>query len=122
MRIRGGRFVAALLLGALLPGSALAQSSGSDEIQQLRKLIEQMNAKMTEMQAEIDELKGVKAQTPPNQPVPRLRLLQVNKRPPSNPRNLLLKASHPNRSGPRPPAVKSPPRTKLQQHGSTTFP
>ncbi len=62
-------YVATFLFAAILPSCALAQSQvSSDEAQQLRKLVEQMQAKMNKMQDEIDQLKGTKPETPSNQP------------------------------------------------------
>jgi len=62
-------FVLAMLAGAAVaPGRALAQSSQTDENQELREIIKQMRDQMKEMRAEIDELKAAKAQTPPAQP------------------------------------------------------
>ncbi len=61
--------VAALLFVSVIPMRAMAQSQTSnDETQQLRKLVEQMQAKMNKMQDEIDQLKGAKPETPSNQP------------------------------------------------------
>ena len=61
--------VATLLFAAILPSRAFAQSQTSnDETQQLRKLVEQMQAQMSKMQEEIDQLKGTKSETPPSQP------------------------------------------------------
>ena len=60
--------VAALLFATILPIGALAQSQTSnDEAQQLRKLEKQMQAQMSKMQAEIDQLQGTKPETPPSQ-------------------------------------------------------
>ena len=60
--------VAALLFATILPIRALAQSQTSnDEAQQLRKLVEQMQAQMSKMQAEIDQLQGTKSETPLSQ-------------------------------------------------------
>jgi hypothetical protein len=59
---------AAFFLTGIAPVRALAQSqSSSDEAQQLRKLVEQMQVQMNKMQAEIDDLKGTKAEAPPSQ-------------------------------------------------------
>ena len=61
--------VATLLFTAILTPCAFAQSQTSnDEAQQLRKLVEQMQAHMSKMQEEIDQLKGTKSETPPSQP------------------------------------------------------
>ena len=61
--------IATLLFAVILPSRALAQSQPSnDEAQQLRKLVEQMQAQMSKMQTEIDQLKGTKPETPPTQP------------------------------------------------------
>jgi len=61
--------VATLLFTAIFPSCALAQSQTSnDETQQLRKLVEQMQGKMSKMQEEIDQLKGTKPETPPSRP------------------------------------------------------
>jgi hypothetical protein len=61
--------IAALLFAVIYPVRSMAQSqTPSDESQQLRKLVEQMQAQMGKMQAEIDQLKGAKsesAQAPP---------------------------------------------------------
>jgi len=57
---------AAFLLTGIVPARALPQSqTPNDEAQQLRKLVEQMQAQMTKMQAEIDQLQGAKAAAPP---------------------------------------------------------
>ena len=61
-------FAATLLATALLPARALPQSQASStDAQELRKLMEQMSAKMDKMQAEIDRLKGTEAPAPPSQ-------------------------------------------------------
>jgi DcaP outer membrane protein len=59
--------VAAIFLAAaMIPATALPQSQTStDETQALRKLVEQMQAQMGKMQAEIDQLKGAKAEAAP---------------------------------------------------------
>jgi len=62
-------FMTVLLMVAMLPARALPQSQTSgDEAQQLRKLVEQLQAQMSKMQTEIDQLKGAKAEAPPSQP------------------------------------------------------
>ena len=67
-RLRISLFITVLLM-ALLPARARPQSQvSSDEAQQLRQLVAQMQAQMSKMQAEIDELKGTKAQAQPTQP------------------------------------------------------
>jgi len=67
-RLRISFFITVLLM-ALLPARARPQSQvSSDEAQQLRQLVAQMQAQMSKMQAEIDELKGTKAQAQPTQP------------------------------------------------------
>ena len=59
---------AILLVAVMIPTTAFPQSQVSnDEAQQLRKLVEQMQTKMNKMQEEIDQLKGTKPETPPNQ-------------------------------------------------------
>jgi len=61
--------VATLLFTAILTPRAFAQSQTSnDEARQLRKLVEQMQAQMSKMQEEIDQLKDTKSETPPSQP------------------------------------------------------
>jgi hypothetical protein len=51
-----------------LPSRALPQSQAvADETQELKKLVQRMNEQMSKMQAEIDELKGAKAQAAPKQ-------------------------------------------------------
>jgi hypothetical protein len=55
-----------LLLGAMTPAKASPQSQTPDETQALRKLVEQMQTQMGKMQAEIDQLKGVKAEAQPS--------------------------------------------------------
>jgi hypothetical protein len=51
------------LIGALAPVRTLAQSqNSSDDIRELRKLVEEMRAQMSKMQAEVDQLKGAKPQ------------------------------------------------------------
>ena len=58
--------VVGLLFAAIFPSRAFSQSqTPNDETQQLRKLVEQMQAKMSTMQSEIDQLKGAKPETPP---------------------------------------------------------
>ena len=58
--------VVGLLFAAIFPSRAFSQSqTPNDETQQLRKLVEQMQAKMSTMQSEIDQLKGTKPETPP---------------------------------------------------------
>jgi hypothetical protein len=60
---------AAFALTGIVPSRALPQAlTYNDEAQQLRKLVEQLQAQMSKMQAEIDELKGAKAQAPPAPP------------------------------------------------------
>src|SRR6516162_11016070 len=67
-RLRISFFITVLVM-ALLPARARPQSQvSSDEAQQLRQLVAQMQAQMSKMQAEIDELKGTKAQAQPTQP------------------------------------------------------
>ena len=62
---------AAFFLTGIAPVRALAQSqSSSDEAQQLRKLVEQMQVQMNKMQAEIDDLKGTRTEAPPSQAAP----------------------------------------------------
>jgi len=52
---------AIILFGAFAPTHTLAQSQNSNEdIRELRKLVEGMRAQMSQMQAEIDQLKGEK--------------------------------------------------------------
>jgi hypothetical protein len=59
---------AILFLAAMIPSKALPQSqTTSDEAQELRKLVEQMQTQMGKMQAEIDELKGAKVEAPASQ-------------------------------------------------------
>jgi len=71
MKNRRLKLVAFVLLAAMMPARALPQSQlPSDEAQQLRKLVEQMQAQMNRMQAEIDQLKGVKVEAPSTQPAP----------------------------------------------------
>jgi DcaP outer membrane protein len=61
-------FAAILLLAALVAPNAIAQSQApSDETQALRKLVDQMQAQMAQMQAEIDQLKGTKTEAPTTQ-------------------------------------------------------
>jgi hypothetical protein len=61
-------FVAIFLLAAIIPANAVAQSQApTDETQALRKLVEQMQTQMAQMQAEIDQLKGKKTEVPPTQ-------------------------------------------------------
>jgi hypothetical protein len=61
-------FAIMFLAAAMLPARALPQAQpSSSEPQELRKLVEAMSAQMSKMQAEIDELKGLKAAAPPNQ-------------------------------------------------------
>jgi hypothetical protein len=64
-----------LLLVGMMPATAFPQSqTPTDETQALRRLVEQMQAQMSKMQAEIDQLKGTKTETQPSQaataPVP----------------------------------------------------
>jgi hypothetical protein len=57
-----------LLLVAMTPARALPQSqTPPDETQALRKLVEEMQAQMAKMQAEIDRLKGTKTEVAPTQ-------------------------------------------------------
>ena len=50
-----------ILIGTLVPVRTLAQSqNSSDEIRELRKLVEQMRVQMSNMQTEIDQLKSTK--------------------------------------------------------------
>jgi DcaP outer membrane protein len=61
-------FVVATLVFGTLPGRSLAQAQpSSDDAQQLRKLVEQMQARMSKMETEIDQLKGTKAEAQPSQ-------------------------------------------------------
>lgn len=51
------------LSGALAPIGTPAQSqNSSDEIRELRKLVEEMRVQMSKMQTEIDQLKGTKTE------------------------------------------------------------
>jgi len=69
MKSKAIYLLAAFLLTGIVPMRALPQSqTPNDEAHQLRKLVEQMQAQMTKMQAEIDQLKGAKAAAPPGQP------------------------------------------------------
>ena len=63
-------FVIAVLLSAvILPARCAAQSQvTSDDAQQLRKLLEQMQAQMNKMQAEIEQLKSGKSEASVGQP------------------------------------------------------
>ena len=62
--------IATLLFTLIYPVRSMAQSqTPSDESQQLRKLVEQMQAQMGKMQAEIDQLKGAKSETTQAPPV-----------------------------------------------------
>jgi hypothetical protein len=69
MKIQKLSLVAAIfLLAAMIPATAVGQSqASSDETQTLRKLVDQMQAQMAKMQAEIDQLKGTKVEAPPSQ-------------------------------------------------------
>jgi hypothetical protein len=50
-----------ILIGALAPLRSLGQSQNStDEIRELRTLVEELRAQMSEMQTDIDQLKGTK--------------------------------------------------------------
>ena len=71
MKIHKLYFITAIfLLAAMTPPNAAAQSQApSDETQTLRKLVDQMQAQMAKMQAEIDQLKGTKTEVSPTQPV-----------------------------------------------------
>ncbi len=94
-------FIATLLFGMILPARSLAQSQPSnDEAQQLRKLVEQMQAQMNKMQTEIDQLKGTKPEAQPSQaataPTPT---------PPMPRQNGTIQATEPPRVGPTSPHV-----------------
>jgi hypothetical protein len=69
MKIQKLFLIAAIfLLAAMIPANAVAQSQApSDETQTLRKLVDQMQAQMAKMQAEIDQLKGTRVEAPPSQ-------------------------------------------------------
>lgn len=59
----------AFLFAAMTLPNAMAQSqASSDETQALRKLVDQMQAQMAKMQAEIDQLKGTKTEVSSTQP------------------------------------------------------
>ena len=52
-----------ILIGALAPVRTLGQSKNStDEIRELRNLVEEMRAQMSEMQSEIAVLKGTRSE------------------------------------------------------------
>jgi len=56
---------AAFLVAAIAPAKVFAQAASDNETQELRKLVEQMRVQMNQMQAEIDQLKGVKTKAAP---------------------------------------------------------
>ena len=52
-----------ILIGTLAPVRTLGQSQNStDEIRELRKLVEELRAQMSEMKTELDPLKGTKSE------------------------------------------------------------
>ena len=69
MESRKFRFLIAIqLLAIFLPARSFAQAQpANDDAQQLRKLVEQMQAQMSKMQMEIDQLKGTKTEATPSQ-------------------------------------------------------
>jgi hypothetical protein len=61
MKANGLLSATLILIATLAPVRTLGQSQNStDEIRELRKLVEEMRAQMGEMQAEIAELKGTR--------------------------------------------------------------
>jgi hypothetical protein len=88
--------MAIFLLAAMTPANAMAQSQApSDETQTLRKLVDQMQAQMAKMQAEIDQLKATKTEVSSTQPT------QVTTTPPAPPprQNGTIRAAEPPRIG-----------------------
>ena len=82
-------------LAVLLAPAAWPQSQAStDDVQQLRKLVDQMQAQMNRMQAEIDQLKGTKTEAPSTQPTPAATA-------PSPSQRGTLQTEEPVREGPR---------------------
>ena len=69
MRTRTFLFFVALILAALMPQKAVAQSdASSQETQTLRKELEEMRVQMSKMQARLDQLESVKAGPSASQP------------------------------------------------------
>jgi outer membrane DcaP-like protein len=69
MRTRRFLLFLALILAALIPAKALAQSdASSQETQQLRKELEEMRSQMVKMQARLDQLESANAQPSALQP------------------------------------------------------
>jgi hypothetical protein len=100
MKIQKLSLIAAIfLLAAMIPANAVAQSQApSDETQTLRKLVDQMQAQMAKMQAEIDQLKGTKVQAPPSQAT-------TTSAAPAPQQNGTIQAAEPPRVGPTSPYV-----------------
>jgi hypothetical protein len=92
---------AVFFLTGIAPVRALPQSqSSSDEAQQLRKLVEQMQVQMNKMQAEIDNLKGTKPEATASQAA------TTTPAPAPPPRqNGTIQATEPPRVGPTSPHV-----------------
>ncbi len=90
---------AGFLLPMMTPPNGMAQSQApSDETQALRKLVDQMQAQMTKMQAEIDQLKGTKT---PVSPAPPTQATQAPTTPqaPAPRQNGTIQAEEPPRIG-----------------------
>jgi hypothetical protein len=68
MSVRACLLSLASFVIVVFPAKVFPQAqSSSDEAQYLRKLVEDMRVQMTQMQAEIDQLKSTKAEAPPTQ-------------------------------------------------------
>jgi len=95
MKTHSVYFVVALyLMLVVLPLRTSSQSqTPTDETQELRKLVQQMQAQMGKMQAEIDQLKGTKTEATPSQAA------TAPEAPPTR-QNGTIKTSEPPRIGP----------------------
>ena len=105
----------ALLVVALSPARTLAQQASSDEAQQLRQVVEQLQAQMRQIvKVKLAQAKRLRLPL-------RRRLLLHNRRPQFKPRKLRLQAPPPDKSETRRPVAKSSPKTRLRLRGLITF-